>query len=118
MPQNPSLNRGLWAQIEEWVRDCTVENSKLMVITGTILPATPELLNNKVAIPSHVYKVIIKPTSPAKALAFLIPNKVPEENFEIKDYITTIEYLERITGHTFLSNVVKYDYGYMPIAVV
>jgi endonuclease G len=94
VPQHLSLNRGLWAGIEQWVRDCTVEVGKLFVYTGVINTSKEEMIGNSVQVPDFFYKIIIKPSSPAQSIAFLIPNVDPNGS-DMSEYITSLETIER-----------------------
>ncbi|WP_299804950.1 DNA/RNA non-specific endonuclease [uncultured Shewanella sp.] len=104
VPQHLSLNRGLWANLEQWVRDCTVEVEELFVYTGVINSSKDEVIGDGVHVPESMYKVIIKPRSPAQSIAFLIPNIDPGEA-QLSEYITDLNSIEKLTGANFLQNV-------------
>ena len=104
IPQNSTLNRGLWAQIEGWVRDCAVEKQNLQVFTGTITNTDSPTISGDVKVPEYLYKIIVKLESPSQAIAFLVPNTAPTSS-GFKEYITNIETIESLTDSSFLNNL-------------
>ena len=68
-PQHPSLNRGIWKQLESYVRSMAQHNDHVFCLSGPMyVPfSTPEgkkfvnyecLGDNNVAIPTHFFKAI------------------------------------------------------------
>lgn len=104
VPQNSTLNRGLWAKIEEWVRDCAIEKQNLQIYTGTITNTNSATINDSVKVPDYLYKIIVKLESPAQSIAFLVPNEAPSSS-DFKQYITNIEKIESMTNSSFLDNL-------------
>lgn len=104
VPQNSSLNRGVWSSLESWVRECANEHDDLQIITGTIVNDSSATLNDNIKIPDSLYKIVVKPSSPAQSIAFLFSNNKPASS-QLKDYITTIDEIERYTNLDFLDNV-------------
>jgi len=93
VPQDPSNNRGVWAKLEENVRHWTKQRGTLFVWTGPVyeqgkpLGWLPYLKSNekknkinRVAIPTHLYKIIVDPER-LEMIAFVIPNTsdLPED---------------------------------------
>ena len=108
-PQTQELNSGKWATLEQWVRDCATEVNHLIVFTGPIyLPNNLYfLVDNEgrlIKVPDYYYKIIIKPESPAQAIAFILPNNSGSFT-KIADYKTNIDDIESRTNIDFLSNV-------------
>lgn len=98
IPQNPNNNRGIWNVLEEYTRNLTISHNRLYVITGTIYDSSIVYIGDKVAVPSHLYKIIVDPKT-NKSLAFLIPNKdiyIPLTNF-----IVPLSTLNNLTGIDF-----------------
>lgn len=105
-PQRPELNRGAWADLEDWVRRY-VNHSKrrVFVVTGPVLrDGLPAMQNpgrrNEVSIPEHIYKVIadLDGDSP-KALAFVMSNG--RQEYPPVSYAVTVDSVERLTGLDF-----------------
>ena len=60
-PQAPGFNRGIWASLENIVRDWALDNEEVYVVTGPVLADGPfeTIGENKVAIPKRYFKVIL-----------------------------------------------------------
>lgn len=58
-PQNPTNNRGLWANIESRTRDLAKQRGELFVVSGAIFAGeTLQRINNRVLVPSSYFKAI------------------------------------------------------------
>jgi len=99
-PQNPNFNRGIWAEIEQDVRDCAVKINELYIITGGVYDNNSITIGDSVRVPSYFYKVIFKPTSPASAFVVYLPNKSDASI----DFIS-INDLENIIGEDVFSSI-------------
>lgn len=111
-PQKPGLNRGIWRELEEQVRDWAVENDSLYIVAGAIFSQNPKRIgNNEVGVPSKFYKVVadISSKDGYKAIAFVFDNKDYPNDAEYMDYAMTIDELEEITGIDFFANYVNDD---------
>ena len=97
VPQNPEMNRGLWAGIEMAVRDLAQDRGALFVITGPIFEGQHlQVLNNRVAIPTSLFKLVYDP-SREEAAVYLAPNKAGGQ-YKV---ISVID-LEKKSGINFL----------------
>lgn len=100
VPQNPGNNRGIWKQLEVFVRDWVVKGADLYVIQGSIYDNGYKTMGaNKVAVPTRLFKVIIDPTN-KKMIAFIFPN----EKLEVKDlpkYVVSVQKVEQETKLDF-----------------
>jgi len=102
-PQNPSLNRGMWAQLERHCRTWAVENGKVHIVTGPVIQAGYSSIGkNEVTIPQWYYKICVSPEK-RKGIAFLIPNKRPTRS--LTEYTVTIDQLELLTGLDFFDRL-------------
>lgn len=103
-PQNSSLNRGDWNDLEEKVRKWARRDSAIIVICGPIVPKRPQTIGNKVAVPEAFFKVVLSPyiERPA-AIGFVMPNK--EGNKPLYYYARTIDQIEEITDMDFFSEL-------------
>lgn len=73
-PQDPGLNRGPWADLEDAVRDYAAR-TPVFVITGLqFIGATVDFLNRRVAIPTTYYKMVYDPSAHA-AVVYVAPNR-------------------------------------------
>ena len=63
VPQNADNNRNLWEGVEEVVRDLTLRYGDVYVVTGPIFSGQRVLkLNNRVIVPTALYKAIYVPS--------------------------------------------------------
>lgn len=118
IPQDKTLNRGLWAEVEERSRDLTDFAVKVHVVSGYLLaPSVPQengisLTHTKsniqwigphhVLVPTHLFKVIYweLKDGTVKAEGYLFPNSPPTKT-DIKDYIVPIRLIEHWSGLDF-----------------
>ena len=99
-PQHPSFNRGIWKKLESQVRNWAFDaNNSIYVFTGPILQSCSESIGeNNVCVPDYYYKFIWKPVE-IKMIAFVLPNHKGEK--ELAYYVTSVDYVESITGIDF-----------------
>jgi endonuclease G len=100
-PQSPNLNRGVWKQLEDKVREWASLEDSIYIITGGVLKDNlPTIGKDKVAVPQLYYKVILEYSNEGrKGIAFLIPNT--DAHQEIANYAVTIDSIENLTGINF-----------------
>ena len=98
MPQVPGNNRGIWKYLEENVRYWAQVKGEVYVITGALFEGQPKMMN-KVAIPSHVYKIVIDPKS-GKQIAYLFTNEKLDPKL-IDNYAVSVSSIEQRTGINF-----------------
>lgn len=100
VPQNPGNNRGIWKQLEVFVRNWVTEGSDLYVIQGGIYDNGYKTIGaNKVAVPTRLFKVIIDPKN-KKMISFIFPN----EKLEVKElfkFIVSVQVVEQETKIDF-----------------
>lgn len=104
-PQEPGFNRGIWKQLEEKVRNMARENGVVYVVTGPIYQGlTKKIGDNKVAVPSKYYKVILDlEGKEVKGIGFILPNK--KSNNSLSKYATTIDAVEKATKLDFFPSI-------------
>ncbi len=74
VPQNRRNNQQLWAAIEGATRHLTNQRGELFVLTGPLFEGDRiERINNRVFVPTHVFKAVVDPATGAAA-AWLAPN--------------------------------------------
>lgn len=99
-------NSGVWATIEEMTRDWTVHYGQTYVVTGPIYGPNPQRIGSGVAVPDAVFKVIYNPVR-NQSLAFIVPN-VELCKSRPRDFATTQDEVERVTGLEFFPNLSGY----------
>mgnify|MGYP002693501000 CR=1 FL=1 len=105
-PQKHDLNSGAWKTLEERERLWARRDSILVIVAGPIYNSTrPETIGkNEVAVPDAFFKVILAPfANPARAIGFVFPNEKCPGN--MANYSTTVDEVERITGHDFFQSL-------------
>lgn len=98
VPQNPSLNRGAWRQLETTVREWATIHKDIYVYTGPVFTNNYTSIGG-VAVPQELFKIVYDPAK-NMAIAFIIPNS-DITVMDIPDYIVSIEEVERLTGLDF-----------------
>ena len=105
-PQDPDLNRGIWKELEEKVRDWAVENEEVYVVTGPILADgfKKKIGKSNVAVPNYFYKVVADLSGDEiKGIGFIFVNG--ENNGELKNYGCSIDMVEQRTKIDFFPNL-------------
>jgi len=122
-PQHPSLNRKLWNKLESYTRSLVKHNDAIYVCSGPLfLPIEEEgklfvkyqvLGQRNVAVPTHHFKILlIERGDSIKIQSYVMPNSIKAENNDnIKDYMVSIEAIERAAGLIFFSNLFKKQFG-------
>ena len=101
-PQEPSFNRGIWANLEAVVRTFAATEGAVSVVTGPVLSEGPyEVIGeNEVSIPQSYFKVVLDYLEPEKkAIGFVLPNEGSDKN--LRTFATTVDEVELITGIDF-----------------
>lgn len=103
------FNQSIWRYLEAGVRGWVKERGKLTVITGPVFAVDGDKVSyrvigdNHIAVPTHFYKIVVDTNNPeVEALAFMMPNNDLSSN-NYRDYIVTIDEIEKATGLDFLS---------------
>lgn len=101
VPQDPNNNRHLWASIESGVRNYAMRSGSAYVITGPLFKgAQIAFLNDRVAVPTHLWKLVYDPAQQAAGV-YYVENKTPAET----RWLSVTEF-EQLSGHRFgLGNV-------------
>lgn len=103
-PQAPAFNRGIWSELEKWVRGRATVETNIVVVTGPVVTSN-DLSNtigfHRVVVPSAFYKVVYDETPPQKMIAFLLPNA--GSRLSITNYVVTVDAVESATGLDFFN---------------
>ena len=99
IPQNPEMNRGIWAGLEGATRACAKSLGDLYVLTGPVFAGRVRTIGpDAVAVPSELYKIVV---SGGAARAFLLPNRALSRTSNFTQYETTVDAVQTATGLTF-----------------
>lgn len=114
-PQNPSLNQGVWADIEALHRIYATEYGDVTIIVGPIfgrkfpegppIPSAGPLGPNRVTVPSGFFRLVIRKTRTGEyeALALVLPNRPPDIDKPLESYIWSVDEVEAETGLNFFN---------------
>ena len=104
-PQLPGFNRGIWARLEIAVRKMALLDT-MWVVTGCIVMKGDTCMSGtNVKVPSYFYKIIVD-RKYVKSVALIMPNKACP-GCDLEAFLTTIDYLEFVTGIDFFSTLPK-----------
>ena len=111
VPQRKELNRGLWRELEQKVRDLSDQTGSVTVITGPIFPEYGRVVEGGVQIPSEFYKIIYV-EAVETSFTFLIPNS-RRLSRNLGTYLKSIDEIEALTGLKFLevNTITQYSDG-------
>ena len=100
VPQVPNNNRGIWRQLEIWVRDWVKAGTgDFYVVSGAIYDRGYTTIGNGVGVPTRLYKVIYDKRS-RQVMAYLMPNgPIPVK--DLANYQTNLQAVEQATGMRF-----------------
>ena len=92
-------------ELEERIRNLAINRGALYIFAGPIYEdgVLKTIGRNKVAVPTHLYKIIYDPYK-VEAIAFIMPNE-KANMADMAKYIVTIRDVEIKTGLNFLSNM-------------
>ncbi len=99
VPQNTSMNSGIWSSLENATRACVKSLGEAYVLTGPIFEGQSQTIGeDNVAVPSSLYKVVVSGNA---ARAFIMPNrKLPPARSDFSRYEVTVDEVQRATGLT------------------
>lgn len=101
-PQLPEFNRGIWAEVENKVREWSILKGELYVVTGGILEDGLKTIgdSNQVSIPKKYYKVLLDYRSAKpQALGLLLEHKGYER--KIDEFFVSVDSIEKLSGVDF-----------------
>ena len=99
-PQSPNLNRGIWKQLEERIRDWGLTYHEVHVTCGPS-DLTLGTLPSGVRVPAAFWKVVMRTHPDTTCLAFRFPNAAKVSG-ELKDYLVGVDDLEAELGMDLL----------------
>ncbi|XP_045858093.1 nuclease EXOG, mitochondrial [Meles meles] len=117
VPQNFDNNAGYWNRMEMYCRELTERFEDVWIVSGPLtLPQTGSdgkktvsyqvIGEDNVAVPSHLYKVILarrSPTStePLALGAFVVPNEAIGFQPQLSEFQVSLQDLEKLSGLVF-----------------
>jgi endonuclease G, mitochondrial len=103
VPQKPELNRGAWAELEDWVRRYVhYAKERCFVVTGPALGDGLALLNkpaaqDDVSVPVYCFKALADlDGAEKKGIAFVMKNGLNDQL--VISYAVSIDSVEKLTG--------------------
>jgi endonuclease G len=101
VPQVPNNNRGIWKQLETFVREWSLKGMDIYVVSGTIYSRNSKTIgDNKVGVPDKIWKVIIDKNT-GNSIAFIFPNTALPVGDLLK-YATSVKAVEDATAIKFM----------------
>jgi endonuclease G len=109
IPQRPSLNRGVWKEIEHAISDDYAERlEEVWVFVGPIYdPKIPDkfLKRTGIEIPDRFYAVVLDELKGRpRAMAFVVPQSV-SVNVDPSQFIVSVDEVEKQAGFDFFSGM-------------
>ena len=111
VPQTPQLNREVWRELEEYSRDLVAQGNYLYIIAGTH-GTKGAIANGKITVPAINWKIVVALQQPretitrnTRVIAVIMPNDETVRQTDWRDYLVTIDEIERLTGYDFLYEV-------------
>jgi len=105
VPQIQRVNAGAWAQLEAAVRRLAAHSDAVYIFTGPLFDSeiTEVIGPNHVAVPTHIYKVILAVQADQRTMyAAIVPNSVDAID-SLDHYTTTVDDVQRRTGLDFFA---------------
>lgn len=102
-PQSVVFNRGIWANLENRIRDKVLEQSdSAYIITGAIFNSNCEKRfgPNRLCVPVAYFKILYL-VSRKSMFAFLFDHTVSNYIGDITDFLVPVDEIEKITGEDF-----------------
>lgn len=122
LPQAPDNNRGPWEQLESYCRALVRQGKELYIIAGGAGSGgtgdkgkRSVIGRGKVAVPEWTWKVVVvfdrvglgltDITEKTRVIAVKMPNIQGIKERDWRDFTTTVDDIEKLTGYDLLSNV-------------
>jgi endonuclease G len=114
LPQLPNLNQGPWEYLEDSCRALAKKGQELYIYSGGYGSAKT-INSGHVTVPTYCWKIIVVlgkgqtsasyVTTSTRVIAVWMSNSSITKTSSWKNYRTTVDYIESMTGYDFLSNV-------------
>ena len=124
IPQAPDNNRVVWSQFEAACRALAKQGKDLYIVAGSSgfggngSNGDMTLLNNKIIVPAKIWKVVLVvdrlgvapkdvTQKVSRTIALIVPNQQGVKSKPWKEYVTSVDEVEKLTGYNFFSNLPK-----------
>jgi endonuclease G len=114
IPQTPDLNRLIWLQFENYLKDLVQKNNKnLYIVTGGVYYNLPKI-KDRVSIPDSCWKVVLVLDSgqvlsdvnlQTQTIAVMMPNQNGLKGRSWTEFIRSVRQIEVATGYDFFGNL-------------
>jgi endonuclease G len=109
VPQKHGVNAGEWEQLESAVRALASTRGTVWVFSGPLFAGTTPMKTigpDKVAVPTHTYKVVLCVPSNAdkEMFAFVLPN-IDKPSSALASYAFSVDKVETLTGIDFFGSL-------------
>lgn len=109
-PQDYDLNSGIWAHLEDQVRNWSFSSDTLYVCTGADIRKSTSLsgsnTGHRAKVPTHYYKALLrKRGSDYSAVGYYMPHTSSIAGEDFQDYVYSVSELESLTGIDFFVNL-------------
>ena len=112
IPQSPSNNREVWRELEEYSRKLASQGKELYLVAGGSGIAQ-KIASSKVVVPAYTWKVILIldrlnteiAENNLETIAVWIPNSERVRNTDWRDYIVSVDEVEKNTGYNFFARL-------------
>lgn len=117
VPQDIENNAGFWNRLEIFCRDLTQKYNDVWITSGPLfLPTKQEdgkkivsyevIGDNEVAVPTHLYKIIVANDGDNTVTgSFIVPNKPIDYSHHLREFQVPMDNLERKVGVKFYDNL-------------
>lgn len=123
VPQNGSMNSGIWRVLEDRVRGWVVEGklAQTRIVSAGFFydpeeedPDTADGLvehfiigDGAVAVPTHLFKLVVgvDAAGERQAIAFALKNEKRPQPYDLRDFVVSVRWLEQRTGLNFLPDL-------------
>ncbi|XP_062577938.1 nuclease EXOG, mitochondrial-like [Saccostrea cucullata] len=115
VPQDMDNNSGFWNRFEMYCRHLTKRFDSVQIFSGPLVLPTetdekgqklvvyPVIGKNEVAVPTHLYKIILVETNgtPSAIGCFIVPNQPIENKYSLTEFQVSLEEIQRRIGVEF-----------------
>jgi endonuclease G len=122
LPQAPDNNRGPWEKLESYCRELVKQGKELYIVAGGAGSGgagekgkRTAIARGKVVVPASTWKIVVildrsglglsGITENTSIIAVNIPNRQGIKESNWKDFRTSVDQIEELTGYNFLSNL-------------
>ena len=114
IPQAPANNREVWREFEEYCRDLIYQGKELYIVAGGS-ELDREIANDRIVVQKYNWKVVLIldlikdeiTLDNAETIAVWIPNSKKVNNTDWRDYIISVDLVEKRTGYNFFDRLPK-----------